>query len=77
MQPIVDGLEEAYGNRMAFVRLNALDNADGSVLFQQLGLPGHPSFVIFSDDGQQVYTGVGLVQEQQLREEITRLLGDD
>ena len=50
---------------MAFRYLNA--NTDGAVAFEQLGLRGHPAFVIFSPDGQEVSRSVGLQDETAIR----------
>lgn len=76
MQPIVNGLQEEYGERVEFIDLNARDGADGERLFDQLGLPGHPSFVLYSTDGHHTYLGIGIVLEQQLRQEIIQTLND-
>lgn len=65
MQPIVNGLEEEYSDSVAFRYLNA--NTDGVAAFDQLGLRGHPAFVIFSSDGQEVSRLVGLQDETSLR----------
>ncbi len=76
MQPIVNGLQEEYGERVAFIDLNAQDGADGERLFDQLGLRGHPSFILYSADGQQTYQGIGIIEEQQLRQEIMQTLNN-
>lgn len=74
MQPIVNGLQNEYNTRVEFITYNALDNAEGEAFFQRLGLPGHPSIVIYSVDGQQVYLGIGIIDEEQLQEEIRQVL---
>ena len=61
MQPIVNGLQENYKEEITFVSLNALDNDKGQALFQQLGLPGHPSMVIYTPDGEEVFRRFGIV----------------
>ncbi|QPC83108.1 hypothetical protein G4Y79_01660 [Phototrophicus methaneseepsis] len=68
MQPIVNGLEEEYSDSVAFRYLNA--NTDGAVAFEQLGLRGHPAFVIFLPDGREVSRSVGLQDEISLRNMI-------
>jgi hypothetical protein len=73
MMPIVNGLETDYGEKMAFVRLNAAEG-DGKQVFQQLRLPGHPSYVIFSADGKEEYRAFGIVEDAQFREIIANLL---
>jgi len=74
MQPIVNGLEADYSIEMTFWRLNALDGGEGEQIFNQLGLPGHPSILIFDRDGSQVYRGVGIVDEDVLQQEISAVL---
>ncbi len=76
MQPIVDGLHDEYAVQVEFLDLNALDGAVGQTVFDQLGLPGHPSIVLYDVDGQQAYWGVGIMTEQLLRQEITQVLND-
>lgn len=65
MQPIVNGLEDEYSNIVAFRYLNA--NTDGATAFEQLGLRGHPSFIIFLPDGREVSRSVGLQDEASLQ----------
>jgi hypothetical protein len=67
MQPIVDRLEAAYGERVGFVRANALDGDVGEAAFRALGLPGHPSVVILAADGAEVFRGFGVLTEDFLR----------
>ena len=52
MQPIVDGLERTYGQRLPFEQLNAA--TDGQPLFQHYRLRGHPAFVITDAQGKAV-----------------------
>ena len=66
MQPIVNGLQEDYGNEITFVSLNAKDSEDGEALFQQLGLPGHPGIVIYTTDGEEVFRRFGIVDFDDL-----------
>lgn len=77
MQPIVNGLEMDYGAQVTFLRFNALDGGTGEQLFEQLGLPGHPSVRIYDATGESVYQGVGLISEEQLREAIERAIAGD
>lgn len=71
MMPIVDGFEDEYGDQITFERLNALDNGVGQATFNQLQLPGHPSFVLFSAGGTEVWRGFGQ-QEASLLENAIR-----
>jgi hypothetical protein len=58
MQPIVDGLEIEYQERVEFQRINASTNA-GIEIFNTYSLFGHPSFLILDDDGNILWQGVG------------------
>ncbi len=66
MRPIVDGLQDDYDEQVTFVYLNAKDREAGEVLFQSLGLPGHPSIVIFTPDGEEIYRRFGIADETEL-----------
>lgn len=76
MQSIVNGFKEEYGEQVAFIDLNAQDGADGERIFDQLGLRGHPSVILYSAGGQQTYQGIGILEEQQLRQEIIQTLNN-
>ncbi|MCC6616301.1 MAG: hypothetical protein IT320_22705 [Anaerolineae bacterium] len=67
MTPIVNGLEADMGNRISFRYLDALDGADGQRRFEDLLLPGHPAFVVFDREGQEVYRAFGIITAQTLR----------
>ena len=77
MQPIVNGLEEDYSEQVSFIYLDALDGADGEQYFHSLGLPGHPSFLIYDETGERVYQGVGIISDEQLREAITATITEN
>lgn len=68
MQPIVNGLEEEYGEYMAFIYLNA--NIDGQTIYESLSLRGHPAYVIFQTDGTEVFRTLGYQDESLLEEAI-------
>ncbi len=74
MQPIVDGLQREFGERVAFRTFNALDGGQGQRAFEQLRLPGHPSYLIFRPDGSEAHRSFGLVDVDTLREAITSVL---
>lgn len=73
----MNGLQEEYSTRVEFAVFNALDGAEGEAFFQQLGLPGHPSFVLYDVDGQQIYRGVGMVGYEELNRQIENALAGD
>lgn len=60
MQPIVNGLQDIYTNDIAFLQYDA-NKDDGKALFEQLKLPGHPSILIYTPDGEEVYRHFGTV----------------
>lgn len=66
MQPIVNGIQDEYNDSVTFVSLNAQDSEDGEATFQSLGLPGHPSIVIYTPDGTEVYRRFGIVTFDEL-----------
>jgi thiol:disulfide interchange protein len=67
MTPIVNGLEDEFSDQIYFLRLNAADGAKGESAFNRLSLPGHPSFVIFTPNGQEQKRIFGVVEEKILR----------
>ncbi|MEL6403336.1 MAG: hypothetical protein AAFV98_01710 [Chloroflexota bacterium] len=54
--------------------LNANDGAEGQSAYEQLTLPGHPSIVIFDAEGNEVYRGFGIFEEDILAEAVQELL---
>lgn len=86
MQPIVDRFQEMYNNEVQFVYLNARDDGraadsdhtgmDGEALFEQLVLPGHPAFVIFTPDGEEQYRSFGIVEEDELTDALNNVRAD-
>jgi len=51
--PIVDGLEEQYGDRVAIKRINA-DVGDGPAVMKEYGILGHPVLLVFDRSGREV-----------------------
>jgi hypothetical protein len=74
MEPIVNGLKEEYSDDVDFVSLNAKDGKNGETIFQQLGLPGHPSIVIYTKDGEEVYRQFGIVDDLNLIDKLNEIL---
>lgn len=62
----MNGLQDEYSDNVTFVSLNARDGADGEAIFQSLGLPGHPSIVIYMPDGEEIYRQFGIVTFDEL-----------
>lgn len=78
MRPIVNGLKTEFDGQVVFRVENALDDGAGEAAFASLGLPGHPSFLVFDPAGKEVFRTFGIVEVEQLREAInTALTGKD
>ena len=74
MQPIVNGLQQEFGERVAFRTFNALDGGQGQRAFEQLHLPGHPSYLIFRPDGSEAHRSFGLLDADALRQALLSIL---
>jgi len=72
MKPVVDGLEQEFGGRMTFQRLNAA--SEGQALFQRYNLPGHPAYVIVDKQGNVIWRFVGQTTREMLENAIRRAL---
>ena len=72
MSPIVDGLAQDYGGRIAFQRLNA--QGEGEQLFRQYRLRGHPAYVILDQHGRVAWQQIGEVSRQELMAALARAL---
>jgi hypothetical protein len=64
-QPIVNGLEEKYGSRIAFLRVDA-STQEGQRAFTAARLAGHPGFLILKPDGSELWRAVGEQTESAL-----------
>ena len=72
MSPIVDGLAQAYGDRIVFQRLNA--QPEGAKQFRQYRLRGHPAYVILDRRRKVAWQMVGQMSRQDLEAAIRRAL---
>jgi len=75
MQPTVSQLEKMYQNEVTFEHIDA-QSETGAPLFQELGLPGHPAYVIFVPDGREVFRTFGIVEQDILEDAIQNSLED-
>jgi len=73
MQPAVSRLETTYGDDIAFHSIDA-QNAPGSTWFAQLALPGHPGYVVFDANGNEVFRTFGVVEQAVLEAQLQPLL---
>lgn len=74
MTPIVDGLEDQYGDRVKFVRLDFDDSAQGTQA-RQLGVDVHPAFMLIGSNGQVQARFAGEIARAKLEAAIKQLLG--
>jgi hypothetical protein len=73
MQPIVDRLEEDYGEQMKFVQLDA--NNEGKEAFKLGNFLGHPAYLIMQPDGKEVWRKFGVVTYEDIETAIQEALG--
>lgn len=73
MQPIVNGLQAEY-DAIDFLQYNARDGAEGETFWGDLGLRGHPALVLFDATGKEVWRVVGEVSEQNIRDQLDRII---
>ena len=73
MDPVVNGLEETYGDKIDMHWLDA-NSADGRAAFRYYQLLGHPSYVILNPEGQVLWSGLGELSEASLSQQITAVL---
>lgn len=74
MTPIVNGLEQEYGDRIVFQSLN-VDEPEGRVVAQTYRVRGHPTIVIVDSKGEVVWTGVGVIPTADLMAAIENAIG--
>jgi thioredoxin-related protein len=69
----VNRLEEQYSPDIAFEYLNVRDDGIGEASFSQLGLRGHPSFVIFDAEGKEILRSLSILEEDLIIEVLDSL----
>lgn len=72
MMPVVNRLEEDYDRQVKFVYLDA--NNEGKRAFEAGNFRGHPSFVLMSPDGEELWRQVGNVSYDRLEDELMKAL---
>jgi hypothetical protein len=58
MQPVVDRIENEYGDIVTILRINA-STKDGLEIFNAYSLFGHPAYLILDEHGQVLWQGIG------------------
>lgn len=71
----MDGLEAEYGDRVAFLRLDAAH--EGRAAFLAYELRGHPSYVILDTQGRVLWSLVGRHPASRLAVAIEQALGEE
>jgi len=73
MRPIVDGLEQAYDDRIDFRRYN-IDSEDGEAWASQYRLRGHPAFLLLNSQGQESWRYLGVIPRETIETELQAAL---
>ncbi len=74
MRPVVHGLEQQYGDRVAFAGVDYYNQANRE-LVRQYRVVGHPTFVVVSTQGEVVGQFVGYTPEADLEAALERAVG--
>ena len=73
MKPVMDDLEETYGNDFKFVRVN-VDTEGGKERARANGLIGQPAYLIFDRSDEEVRRLMGAQSRDRLEEAIEQAL---
>ncbi len=76
MAPIVDGLEEQYGDQVSFQRVN-VDEKDGKALAQRYRVRGHPAIVILDAADNVIWSRVGVLPRADVAGVLESVLESD
>ncbi len=74
MRPVVHGLEQQYGDRVAFAGVDYYNPANRE-LVRQYRVVGHPTFVVVNTGGKIVGQFVGYTPEADLEAVLQRAVG--
>jgi thiol-disulfide isomerase/thioredoxin len=74
MEPVVDGLEEKYGDDFPIVRVD-IDTSEGKQLARDYGFIGQPTFIMFDSSGEEARRLIGAQFREILEREIELILG--
>jgi hypothetical protein len=73
MTPIVDGLEETYGEDFHIVRVD-IDTRSGKKLAREQGFIGQPTYIFFDESGEEVRRLMGPQTLETFQQQIELLL---
>ena len=68
----MDGLEQIYGTRLRFMRVD-FNSADGQVLAQRYLVRGHPTIVIIDHSGTARETIIGVPTRERVEQAIKQV----
>ena len=75
MKPIVDRLEETYGEKLNIVRID-VTRPNGENQARELGLVGQPNYVFFDGDNKETRRMAGPQTFDVMSQEVKRTLGE-
>ena len=73
MRPIVNGLEDIYGETVVFQKINA-GSGEGYEIFKAYSFFGHPSFLLLDEKGNVLWQSVGEQPAENLEEALVSFL---
>ena len=73
MVPVVDGLEDKYGDQVEIRRIDA-SGGEGLAVFRSYSFRGHPAYVLLQPSGEVVWTGLGEFQIEMLENQVQAAL---
>jgi predicted DsbA family dithiol-disulfide isomerase len=73
MQPVVDGLEKQYEDKVEFRRLNVETDQEAIELANQMGVTAVPTFVFVNSNGIEAGTKIGGATAEELSAELDKL----
>lgn len=71
--PVVNGLQESFGDRIEFVLLD-LDDATQDGIRRELGITAQAQYVLVSADGEIVQKWFGVLDQARVSAELEALL---
>ncbi len=74
MRPVVDGLDQRYGDRVAFAGVDFYHSANAP-LAERYGVTGHPTFVVVGPDGKEAARFRGFTEEADLEAALKEVAG--
>lgn len=76
MAPIVDGIEQTYGDKIAVKRVNA-DVGEGPTIMRSYRIQGHPTTLVFDNEGQEVQRFFGPQSSETVQEVLEKIIAGE